>query len=55
MTINDYLQNPYGKGSSYSNIAKQKEDLESQQRAKMILEAGLKMLQESEQEKKWMA
>ena len=30
MTINDYLQNPYGKGSSFSNITKQKEDLESQ-------------------------
>ena len=29
MTINDYLQNPYGKGSSFSNITKQKEDLES--------------------------
>lgn len=32
-----------------------KEDIESQQRAKVILDAGLKMLQESEQEKKWMA
>ena len=30
MTINDYLQNPYGKGSSFSNISKQKEDLEAQ-------------------------
>ena len=30
MTINDYLQNPYGKGSSFSNITKQKEDLEAQ-------------------------
>ena len=30
MTINEYLQNPYGKGSSFSNITKQKEDLESQ-------------------------
>ena len=30
MNINDYLQNPYGKGSSFSNITKQKEDLEAQ-------------------------
>ena len=30
MTINEYLQNPYGKGSSFSNVTKQKEDLEAQ-------------------------
>lgn len=30
MTINDYLQNPYGKGSSFSNVNSQKEKLESE-------------------------
>ena len=30
MTINDYLQNPYGKGSSFSNVTPQKEKLEAE-------------------------
>lgn len=30
MTINDYLQNPYGKGSSFSNFADQKAKLEKE-------------------------
>lgn len=30
MTINEYLQNPYGKGSAFSNFASQKEKLENE-------------------------
>ena len=30
MTINEYLQNPYGKGSSFSNVTPQKEKLEAE-------------------------
>lgn len=30
MNINDYLQNPYGKGSSFSNFSSQKEKLEKE-------------------------
>lgn len=30
MTINEYLQNPYGKGSSFSNFTSQKEKLEKE-------------------------
>lgn len=30
MTIGDYLQNPYGKGSAFSSSSKQKDDLDSQ-------------------------
>lgn len=33
MTINEYLQNPYGKGSSFSNFATEKEKLENEYNA----------------------
>ena len=30
MTIGEYLQNPYGKGSAFSSSSKQKDDLDNQ-------------------------